>query len=147
MAIRASAWRDVRRDVCSDSAVHEDFDLAICLVKKGYEIAQLDQMWVEISPRRAYTPPWSFTKYTRATLLTGEKHGLVTSRYRVAVALHWLGHFAVWLAYRPYDPHENRFSLRRALFGGSHRVMPVESRGFDDLASEAGREDSLRSAA
>jgi len=125
MAIRYDAWKTVRDQVCVDPGVHEDFDLGICLAKAGYEIAQLDQMRVEVSPRRAYTSPIRFVTYVKATLETGRVHGIEGARIRLAALSHWFGHVAVWLAYRPYDPTRKRFSLKRALFGGSGRALPV----------------------
>lgn len=128
MAIRASAWEQVRDRISMDLGVHEDFDLGICLTKAGFGIAQLDRMRVEVSPRRAYTSPTRFVKYTKATLATGKLHGVVGTRFRIAVGAHWLGHLAAWLAYRPYDPVAERFSLRRVFLGGGERSLPVSER-------------------
>ncbi|MEE2032187.1 glycosyltransferase [Rhodococcus chondri] len=125
MAIRARAWERVRERVSADSGIHEDFDLGICLTKAGFGIAQLDRMRVEVSPRRAYTSPVDFMAYTKATLATGTLHGVVGARFRLAVAVHWLGHLVVWLAYRPYDPATKRFSARKAFVGGGERSLPV----------------------
>lgn len=125
MAIRYDAWKTVRDQVCIDPGVHEDFDLGICIAKAGYEIAQLDQMRVEVSPRRAYTSPIRFVTYVKATLETGRVHGIEGFRIRFAALTHWFGHVAVWLAYRPYDPTRKRFSIKRAILGGSGRALPV----------------------
>lgn len=124
MAIRTEVWRTVRDRTSADPGVHEDFDLGICLFEAGFEIAQLDRMRVEVSPRRAYTSPLCFMPYVKATVATARAHGLEGAQVRFGALLHWVGHAVVWMAYRPYDPVEKRFSLRHAILGGTDRSLP-----------------------
>lgn len=125
MAIRRSTWEAVRAATSSQLDVHEDVDLALCVVRKKIQIAQLTEMFVELSPRRAATPPWEFTRYVAAGSNTYERHGVMSARIRMLLWLHWLGHAAVYLAYRPYDPDQGRFTVRRLVFGGPARTLPV----------------------
>lgn len=125
MALRSTAWKEIREHTSHDPCIHEDLDLALCMVKAGYQIAQLDRMRVDISPRRAYTPPWKFGKHVEATFTTIERHGLGNLRIRVAAYAHWVAHLVVWLAYGAYDPEKKRFSIRKTRSGGSERVLAI----------------------
>ncbi len=125
MALRKSVWERVGRSTSTDPDVHEDADLALCICDCGLEIAQLSQMRADVSPRRALTPPREFGHYLRAGVTTLERHNAMTSRYRRLLRLHWFTHLGAYLAYRPYDPDRHRFTLRRLIFGGPARTMPV----------------------
>ncbi len=50
MAIRKSAWKQIKNDVClSDHVVHEDQDLSVCMGVKGFKIAIDDNLRIETS--------------------------------------------------------------------------------------------------
>ncbi|MGX6510870.1 glycosyltransferase [Rhodococcus sp. SJ-2] len=130
MAIRRSAWERVREDVSVAPDIHEDLDLALCLGAAEVPIVQLSDMRVDISPRRALTPPREFGSYIESGVKTFELHGRMTSEIRRALALHEKFHVLVYAAYRPYDPELGRFSLRALLGKPRARTMPV-SAGID----------------
>ncbi len=125
MAIRRSAWRRVENMVCSDSELHEDLDLALCLKKAQVPLAQLSDMNVDVSPRRALTPPWEFSEYIECGVRTFERHGAMTPEKRKALRLHWWWHILVFAVYRPYDPSKQRFSLRYLFAPVQSRMLPV----------------------
>ncbi|MBY4128507.1 glycosyltransferase family 2 protein [Rhodococcus fascians] len=127
MAIRRDAWVSVREMVSTDSNIHEDLDLALCLNRCDFEIAQLSDMNVECSPRRALTPPREFTEYIRCGINTFELHNEMTPEKRKALRLHWWWHILVFAIYRPYDPIKRRFSLRYLLSPSQKRSLPVSA--------------------
>ncbi|QCQ93286.1 glycosyltransferase [Rhodococcus sp. SGAir0479] len=125
MAMRRETWEQVRASTSRDRDVHEDVDLALCVGEAGWEIAQLSQMRADLSPRRALTPPREFSHYLEAGVKTLERHNAMTPQRRRLLRLHWVTHLGAYLAYRPYDPDRHRFTLRRLIFGGPARTMPV----------------------
>lgn len=125
MALRKTAWERVGRSTSTDPDIHEDADLALSICDAGLEIAQLTEMRADVSPRRALTPPREFAHYLRAGVKTLERHNAMTPQHRRLLRLHWFTHLGAYLAYRPYDPDRQRFTLRRLIFGGPARTMPV----------------------
>lgn len=127
MALRRVAWRRVEHLVSTDAELHEDLDLALCLGKVDVQLAQLSDMNVEVSPRRALTPPSEFGEYIECGVRTFERHDVMTQEKHKALRLHWWWHILVFAVYRPYDPTKNRYSLRY-LFSPVHsRMLPVSA--------------------
>ena len=129
MVIRRSAWEHVRDAVSIHSGIHEDVDLALCLREHDIEIAQLTDLFVDISPRRALTPPREFAEYSRSVVRTYELHGRLTPEVVKVVRWQWLFHLFAYAGYRPYDPDRGRFTLGRLLSAGAGRAMPVGDGG------------------
>lgn len=129
MALRATAWADVRSEVSTRRDIHEDFDLALWLTRKGHAIAQLSELWVDISPRRALTPPLEYTTYAAGGIVACREHGFtgraVWTRIWVAITLYWVSHAMIWLPYRAYDPAARRFSPRYLFTRLEPRISPV----------------------
>ncbi|MGV8871022.1 MAG: glycosyltransferase family 2 protein [Rhodococcus sp. (in: high G+C Gram-positive bacteria)] len=125
MAIRRSAWRRVESKVSTDPDLHEDLDLALCLGKADLKIAQLSDMNVLVSPRRALTPPSKFHEYIDCGVRTFAHHDAMTQEKARALRLHWWWHILVYATYRPYDPRKQRYSLRYLLSPVEERVLPV----------------------
>lgn len=125
MAIRRSAWRRVEGKVSADCDLHEDLDLALCLGKSDLKIAQLSDMNVLVSPRRALTPPSKFHEYIDCGINTFIHHGVMTQEKARALRLHWWWHILVYAIYRPYDPKKQRYSLRYLMSSVDQRMLPV----------------------
>jgi glycosyltransferase involved in cell wall biosynthesis len=61
LALRKNAWEAVQSDTCvNDHEVHEDIDLSIHLVRKGFKIFYDKDLIVETSGRRIKKRPQSF---------------------------------------------------------------------------------------
>lgn len=129
MAIRRDSWQRVRDVVSTDPTVHEDLDLALCLRETDVEIAQLGDLFADVSPRRAYTPPLEYTEYIRSGFVTFRLHDRLNPTVARLMRLQWALHVAVYLAYRPYDPELGKFTPIRALRTGVGRAMPIGGRG------------------
>lgn len=125
MALRRSAWHKVRDSATTRRDIHEDLDLALCLFFSGSHIAQLSDMWVDISPRRALTPPIEYIRYSRSGALTYQRHNMMNSYLWRLIVLQWCAHAANWLFYRAYDPHRSRFSLTYLTTRLHSRDQPV----------------------
>ncbi|MGA9873231.1 MAG: glycosyltransferase family 2 protein [Rhodococcus sp. (in: high G+C Gram-positive bacteria)] len=125
MAIRRTAWRRVENLVSTDGHLHEDLDLALCLGAVDVRIAQLSNMNVDVSPRRALTPPTQFHEYIDCGIRTFEHHGAMTPEKHKALRLHWWWHILVYAVYRPYDPAKRRYSLRYLIGPTRSRMLPV----------------------
>ncbi|MBY6685114.1 glycosyltransferase [Rhodococcus sp. BP-149] len=116
MAVRLEAWDAVQDKLTSRSDVHEDIDFALCLIEAGYSIVQPTEMWADISPRRALTPPLQYTSFVKAGITSFEIHGRSNWSLRWLVApVTWLSHAVFWFPYRAYDPVRRSFSPRRLL--------------------------------
>ncbi|MGB6180403.1 MAG: glycosyltransferase [Rhodococcus sp. (in: high G+C Gram-positive bacteria)] len=122
MAVRLDAWNAVQDKLTSRADVHEDIDFALCLIEAGYSIVQPTEMWADISPRRALTPPLEYISFVKAGVTSFEIHGRSNWSLRWIVApLTWLSHAVFWFPYRAYDPVRRSFSLKRLVTQQSFR--------------------------
>ena len=78
MAIRASAWRDIRGVVCRDEAdeFHEDIDLSIHLYERGHRVDYDPKMVAGMSARRIDDNPREFLSYVWRYQRTYDAHGI-----------------------------------------------------------------------
>ena len=78
MAIRASAWRDIRAVVCRDAAdeFHEDIDLSIHLYQRGHRVDYDQKMVAGMSARRIDDNPREFLSYVWRYQRTYDAHGI-----------------------------------------------------------------------
>lgn len=140
MAIRRSAWHEVEERVSQRDDIHEDLDLALCVDAAGGKISQLVDLYVDISPRRALTPPTKFTAYLDAITATYELHGHDTDTMQSSLKLRWWFHAMLYVLHLPYDPARGRYSVRRLLKPNKARQMPISgSRDSRPLAHAAAR--------
>ncbi|SNT50575.1 Glycosyl transferase family 2 [Rhodococcoides kyotonense] len=139
MAIRKVAWHRVEHQVSTDPALHEDLDLALCLGAAGVELAQLSDMNVDASPRRALTPPSQFHEYIDCGTRTFEYHDQMTKAKHKALRLHWWWHILVFAVYRPFDPRKNRYSVRYLFRPVASRMLPVSAEGVVTIESATQR--------
>ncbi|MBJ8347549.1 glycosyltransferase family 2 protein [Antrihabitans sp. YC2-6] len=125
MAIRRSVWEQVRDDVSTRKDIHEDVDLALCINAEGPKILQLTDMRVDISPRRALTPPRDFTAYIDSGTKTFTLHGAMTPQIEKALRYHKYFHVLLYVLHRPYDPKRGKFSVAHAIRRSRVRKLPV----------------------
>jgi glycosyltransferase involved in cell wall biosynthesis len=78
MAMRASAWRDIRAHVCRDEAdeFHEDIDLSIHLYERGHRVVYDSAMVTGMSARRLDDDPRAFFSYVWRYERTYDAHGI-----------------------------------------------------------------------
>ena len=113
MAIRRTAWLEVREDTQVRADVPEDLDLALCLTKRGLRIDQLKGMHALTSSRRRRTSPREWWKFQLMGLRTISHHGYrVLPVHRMVIAGAWAAHTVQWPVYRFWDFGRKRFALR-----------------------------------
>lgn len=78
MALRASAWREMRGEVCRDVAddFHEDIDLSIHLQQHGFSIVYSSDIVAGMSARRLDDKPLDFVSYVLRFERTYQAHGI-----------------------------------------------------------------------
>jgi glycosyltransferase involved in cell wall biosynthesis len=76
MAIRATAWKQVRDDVCLDvdDELHEDIDIAVHLNEHGLPIAYVSSMVAGMSARRLDDTPRDYLYYVGRFERTYRRH-------------------------------------------------------------------------
>lgn len=84
MALRASAWRDIRDHVCRDEAdeMHEDIDLSIHLAQRGHRVIYAQKMVAGMSARRLDDNPRDYYRYVGRWERTYDAHGITDPALR-----------------------------------------------------------------
>ncbi|WP_067694346.1 glycosyltransferase [Nocardia jejuensis] len=122
MALRRTAWLQVREHTQHRADVAEDLDLALCLLERHLRIEQLTTMRAQTSARRRRTSPTRQWQFQMIGLRTLRDHGIEPRLVdRVVVTLAWLTHTIQWPIYRWWDFGRRRFSLHP----GIERVSSV----------------------
>lgn len=127
MAIRRSVWSSVKSHTTNRLDVHEDIDLALCVLASGWSIAESHEVWAEISPRRALMPPIPYTMIVKAGIRSFELHGRASWLLRwVQAPQIWLVHAILWPVYKGYNPVTGRWSIVKLLARVGYREACVE---------------------
>jgi len=128
MGVRRSAWRQIRRHLCSQRYMHEDFDLGIHLQEHGYRVAYSAELRAGVSSRRIDTGWLDYLRYTLRSPQTYARHNLSSQRHMYPViAACWLAYLPGRLIYRGYNPASQSFSLSQLLSGTTARVDPTSN--------------------
>jgi len=89
MAIRSSAWRDIRDHVCNDADVemHEDLDLGIHLFDRGHSIVYGPKMVSGMSARRLDANPKDYLRYVMRWEKTYDHHKIFNPALRAPMVV------------------------------------------------------------
>ncbi|MBI5161410.1 MAG: glycosyltransferase family 2 protein [Micrococcales bacterium] len=89
MALRATAWRELRDVVCRDEAdeYHEDIDLSIHLRERGHLVAYDSRMVAGMSARRLDDNPREYYQYVWRWERTYAAHALRNPRLRAPMVV------------------------------------------------------------
>ncbi len=87
MALRQAVWQKVRGSVCSKSGLHEDFDLAIHTVERGYNVEYEPNLHAAVAFRQAASSWRSFASYYLHCPKTYLDHGIKRGYWLLPVAL------------------------------------------------------------
>lgn len=131
MAVRRSAWQQVRSHVCRRAGLHEDFDLAIHLSQQGARIIFDQRLQAAVSLRRfniAFTDYWQYVWLSPDTYRQHARHA--QKRMYPVVALVVTNYFVIRLLYRSYDPETGRLSILNAF--SESRLLRVNPTTFVD---------------
>lgn len=107
MAVRNSAWRQVRSETCQSPAVHEDLDLAIHLHQKGLKIKYSRNLRLSASGRRYSDRLPDFWRYMQVYRQTFKRHGYNDWLVYFASLTYLAGYFAYWPWSRRHQPRHH----------------------------------------
>ena len=125
MAVRRSAWLEVRDSICKRLDVHEDQDLAIHLAKLGMKVSLEPNLKAGISGRLIDKPPKRFYHYAHCTIYTYKQHDLrERNAYYPFFLLIMLGYLPLRFSYRRYIAMTKSSSLAQQILAGK-RADPV----------------------
>lgn len=113
MALRRSAWRQVRGEVCDRKDVHEDVDLAIHLFQAGLAVAFDDDLPALTSSRRMNDPAKQMRKYLEVYKNTYAVHDITSPAVGLTTTIVLAGQYGVKLIKRGYDADTRQFSLKK----------------------------------
>jgi glycosyltransferase involved in cell wall biosynthesis len=104
MAVRRSAWRACRNDMCRKCGLHEDFDLAIHLSQAGRRVVFDETLQASITARCIDDSVVEFWSYVLLSPGTYKHHDLKSRKYMyVAAGLALLFHLPLRTLYRTYN--------------------------------------------
>ncbi len=123
MAMRRSAWCQVKPYLCRRAGMHEDYDIAIHLQEIGGKVAFDDRLKAEVSSRRIDVSYLEFLNYVLVSPRTYAQHG-IRERWHMysVVAVCAVGYLPAKILHRGYDPKLERFSWSRLL---AYRQIPA----------------------
>ncbi len=126
MAMRRSAWRQIRDHVCRKPDMHEDLDLAIHLQAHGHKIGYESRLAAGASCRRFDTGLRNYLRYSLMGPRTYALHRL-HSRFHMypIIVLCWAFYLPARAIYRGYDPETGVFSVSRLLVATTPRIDPT----------------------
>jgi glycosyltransferase involved in cell wall biosynthesis len=116
MAVRRSAWRAVRNQLCLRGGLHEDFDLAIHLREAGSRVVFNEQLRASISARCLNDTFADFWTYARLSPSTYAQHKVPAGRHMYPIfilvilfhlplrALYRHGNLRDWAQYQRVNP-------------------------------------------
>lgn len=112
MAVRTTAWHDVKKILCERGGQHEDYDLAIHLQERGHKVTFNESMHANVSSRRIDVGYWKFIKYVWVSPGTYAQHK-IRSRWHMypIVAVCAIGYVPARILHRGYDPYKAKFSF------------------------------------
>lgn len=133
MALRATAWKQIRGEVCRDKSdvMHEDVDVSLHLLGRGLKTVYSKRMVCSISARRMYTSPASFHAYMRRFRNTFETH---PEHWRTHKSEHTLYIMYPWL-HVLYPMYQKLLEVRD--------INPAERMWFN-MQSELEEKDDLQ---
>ena len=115
MAIRATAWRQVRDQACldPDDELHEDIDLSLHLNMLDLKIAYSSEMVTGMSARRLDDSPREFYNYVMRFERTYQKHNVRSIALRAPMAI-FLSSYPALKAMRQNELRNERRKARAA---------------------------------
>ena len=133
MALRATAWKQIRGEVCRDKSdvMHEDVDVSLHLLGRGLKTVYSKRMVCGISARRMYTSPTSFHAYMKRFRNTFETH---PEHWRTHKSEHTLYIMYPWL-HVLYPMYQKLLEMRD--------INPAERMWFN-MQSELEEKDDLQ---
>ncbi|MDR1034142.1 MAG: glycosyltransferase family 2 protein [Bifidobacteriaceae bacterium] len=110
MAIRATAWQEIKDEVCPDyldgiGVLHEDIDLGIHLSMHNLQIAYVGSMLVGMSARRIEDSRKDYFTYTKRFSNTMNAHGIESAYFKIPQFFFNTIYFPVRGLKKAYNPY------------------------------------------
>lgn len=121
MAVRKSAWSNVRSQVCHDKMYHEDLDLAVHLIEQNKRIIFDKKLVAGISSRRLASTLPEFKRYMKMLSNTYKKHDIYEASVTIPMLAYWSIYPGLRLLRSAYNPKTNRISVEKLLLGNRKR--------------------------
>lgn len=128
MAIRKDAWRSVRKSLCDRTDIHEDYDLALHLQEKGYDVVFDERLVADLSMRRIDASISEVIRYALVSPRSYKIHnapGWVRMYFLICLVL--VSYVPVRILYRGYVAETNSFSVTKLFARTESRISPVTS--------------------
>lgn len=116
MAIRASAWKNIRKELCKEEYIFEDADLAIHLYLAQKKLLYDINLRAGMSARRASDNLKNFIRYIKLSSITYKRHGIRTIGASIAIVSYMVGYVLVRPLFLAYDPKTKKRSLKQLIF-------------------------------
>jgi cellulose synthase/poly-beta-1,6-N-acetylglucosamine synthase-like glycosyltransferase len=87
MAVRTSAWRSIRKQLCNRSGMHEDYDLAIHLSDAGHTVQFSEALRANISTRCLDDTVQDFWTYALLSPGTYAQHDVRAGRHMFPIVI------------------------------------------------------------
>jgi glycosyltransferase involved in cell wall biosynthesis len=110
MALRRSAWQEIREETCrdEDDELHEDIDLSVHLARHRLQVAYVPTMVSGMSARRLEDSPRDYAYYVRRFERTYARHGLMNPVLRAPMFVF----FAIYPVLKPVRAMRQRAAAR-----------------------------------
>ena len=116
MAIRKTAWKAVRSELCDQKYIFEDADLAIHLFQNKQTLLYDINLRAGMSARRGTDTFKGFLRYIKLQKITYGQHGINTIGSSISIMAYVVGFIVLRPLYFCYDPKTQKFSLRKLFF-------------------------------
>lgn len=105
MALRRSAWEQIKSEVCRDEAdlMHEDIDLSIHLSEHGLKAVYASSMVGGMSARRLRDSPKDYRHYVMRFERTYAHHGIMNPALRVPIPIYLAIYYPLKAVQALYD--------------------------------------------
>lgn len=124
MAIRRTAWHDIKDELCVKDYIFEDADVAIHLFQKKQKIVYDKRLRVGMSARRYADGPKDFIRYIRLQSVTYRQHGIHTFGSSIAIMSYLVGYALLRPLLLAYDHDTGKRSLKK-LFTNPNQSRPL----------------------
>lgn len=123
MAVRNSAWKSIRDELCDQAYIFEDADLAIHLFQDKQKLLYDIRLRSGMSARRGTDSFKGFLRYIKLQSVTYKQHGIRSIGSNVSIVAYFLGFILLRPLNKSYDIKTGRYSLRK-LFSNPNPPRP-----------------------
>ena len=125
MAIRRTAWLQVRDGLCHRRDIYEDIDLAIHLKERGLRIDYDPKLQAGMSSRRYDDTPRKFYRYIAMYNTSYQNHHIHGLMPKTAMAIYLVSYTFTAPLRRAYDERLGKRTWRNLVKGNKPRKNPM----------------------